>query len=582
MCGKHYAVSAATVAVNRPPRESGDRIRAAATQVGLFVLVLGGLWALWEGFKWVGETTGFRLGTFEVNDRTLPHLHDIVSTLFEPSRRNGPLLIDVLLDAALFTAKEAVAGFLLGAAFGFAIAVLLAHSSVLQRGFLPYIVASQTIPILAVAPMVVVWVNPKLPAGFRDWGAVAVIAAFLTFFPVAINTLRGLKSADPRALELMRSYAGSTWSVLWKVRVPASLPYLFAALKVSATGLRRRRDHRRAARLDPGRARGRDPQLQPVLLERADPALGDEHRRGGARHRLLPRDRRSREARRPESAGARRMSEQQAVVRLEDVTKQFGKGGVTALQDVDLEIRPGEFVSLIGPSGCGKSTLLRVVGDLIQPSSGTVEVNGKTAAQARVDRDYGIVFQDSVLFEWRTVAKNIGLPLELAGWSRERRRERVEEMLDLVELTGFESHHPWQLSGGMQQRVSIARALSFSPALLLMDEPFGALDEMTRERLNLELLRIWEASGSTVIFVTHSISEAVFLSTRIVVMSPRPGRITGIVDVDLPQPRLTRTREEPRFAELIRDVRRVLRAGGGFEVDETVDEEQLIVAEEGL
>jgi NitT/TauT family transport system ATP-binding protein len=276
------------------------------------------------------------------------------------------------------------------------------------------------------------------------------------------------------------------------------------------------------------------------------------------------------------------MSEQQAVVRLEDVTKQFGKGGVTALQDVDLEIRPGEFVSLIGPSGCGKSTLLRVVGDLIQPSSGTVEVNGKTAARARVDRDYGIVFQDSVLFEWRTVAKNIGLPLELAGWSRERRRERVTEMLELVELTDFESHHPWQLSGGMQQRVSIARALSFSPALLLMDEPFGALDEMTRERLNLELLRIWEASGSTVIFVTHSISEAVFLSTRIIVMSPRPGRITGIVDVDLAQPRMTSTREEPRFAELIRDVRRLLRAGGGFEVDEAVDEEQLIVAEEGL
>jgi NitT/TauT family transport system permease protein len=235
VCGKHYAVTAATVAVSRPPRESGERVRAAATQIGLFVAVLGVLWALWEGFKWVGETTGFRLGSFEVNDRTLPHLHDIVSTLFEPSRRNGPLLIDVLLDAALFTAKEAAVGFLLGAAFGFAIAVLLAHSTLLQRGFLPYIVASQTIPILAVAPMVVVWVNPKLPAGFRDWGAVAVIAAFLTFFPVAINTLRGLRSADPRALELMRSYAGSTWSVLWKVRVPASLPYLFAALKVSAT-----------------------------------------------------------------------------------------------------------------------------------------------------------------------------------------------------------------------------------------------------------------------------------------------------------------------------------------------------------
>ena len=276
------------------------------------------------------------------------------------------------------------------------------------------------------------------------------------------------------------------------------------------------------------------------------------------------------------------MSELQPVVQLASVTKQFGTGGVTALQDVDLEIRPGEFVSLIGPSGCGKSTLLRIVGDLIHPTTGTVEVNGKTAARARADRDYGIVFQDSVLFEWRTVAKNIGLPLELAGWSRERRRERVHEMLDLVELTGFDSHHPWQLSGGMQQRVSIARALSFSPALLLMDEPFGALDEMTRERLNLELLRIWEASASTVIFVTHSISEAVFLSTRVVVMSPRPGRITGIVDIDLPQPRANRTREEPRFAELIRDVRRTLRAGGGFEADTELDEEGLIAAEEGL
>jgi NitT/TauT family transport system permease protein len=228
-------VTAATLAAGRVPGEGSARARAAAIQVGLFVAVLAALWALWEGFKWVGEETGFRLGAFEVNDRTLPHLHDIVSTLFEPSRRNGPLLIDVLLDAALFTAKEAAAGFLLGAAVGFCIAVALAHSSLLQRGFLPYIVASQTIPILAVAPMVVVWVNPKLPPGFRDWGAVAVIAAFLTFFPVAINTLRGLKSADPRALELMRSYAGSTWSVLWKVRVPASLPYLFAALKVSAT-----------------------------------------------------------------------------------------------------------------------------------------------------------------------------------------------------------------------------------------------------------------------------------------------------------------------------------------------------------
>jgi NitT/TauT family transport system permease protein len=221
--------------VNRAPGEPGERVRAAAAQAGLFLAVLAGLWALWEALKWVGEATEVRLGSFQVNDRTLPHLHDIVSTLFEPSRRNGPMLIEVLWDAALFTAKEAAVGFLIGALVGFALAVVLAHSSLLQRGFLPYIVASQTIPILAVAPMVVVWVNPKLPDGLKDWGAVSLIAAFLTFFPVAINSLRGLRSADPRALELMRSYAAGTWAVLWKVRFPASLPYLFAALKVSAT-----------------------------------------------------------------------------------------------------------------------------------------------------------------------------------------------------------------------------------------------------------------------------------------------------------------------------------------------------------
>ena len=226
---------AATAAAERAPGAAGERVRAALVQAAQLLGVLAALWALWEAFKWIGEATELRIGSFEVNDRTLPHLHDIVGTLFEPSRRNGPILLDVLVDAALFTAKEAALGFFLGAAFGFAIAVLLAHSNLLERGFMPYIVASQTVPILAVAPMVVVWVNPKMPPALKDWGAVAVIAAYLTFFPVAINTLRGLRSADPRALELMRSYASGAWSVLWKVRVPASLPYLFAALKVSAT-----------------------------------------------------------------------------------------------------------------------------------------------------------------------------------------------------------------------------------------------------------------------------------------------------------------------------------------------------------
>ncbi len=251
-----------------------------------------------------------------------------------------------------------------------------------------------------------------------------------------------------------------------------------------------------------------------------------------------------------------------AAVTIRGVSKTF-PGGTTALQGIDLEIVPGEFVSLIGPSGCGKSTLLRVIGDLIAPTAGEALVNGKPAQQARRDRDYGIVFQDAVLFDWRTVAKNIALPLELAGWSREKRRDRVTQMLELVELRGFEDHHPWQLSGGMQQRVSISRALAFDPTLLLMDEPFGALDEMTRERLNMELLRIWEASGSTVVFVTHSIAEAVFLSTRVVVMSPRPGRISELVTIDLPQPRTAETREEPRFFELVTRVRDVLHAGHG-------------------
>jgi NitT/TauT family transport system ATP-binding protein len=265
------------------------------------------------------------------------------------------------------------------------------------------------------------------------------------------------------------------------------------------------------------------------------------------------------------------LSQDAAVVSIRNVTKTFPRGRVTALQDIDLEVARGEFISLIGPSGCGKSTLLRVIGDLVQPSSGDVLVNGKSARQARRDRDYGIVFQAAVLYDWRTIAKNIALPLELLGWSRSRRAKRVREMLELVELTGFESHHPWQLSGGMQQRVSIARALSFSPALLLMDEPFGALDEMTRERLNMELLRIWSETGSTVVFVTHSISEAVFLSTRVAVMSARPGRITAVVPVDLPQPRTAETREEPRFFELVTEVREQLHAVGADKVVEELE-----------
>jgi NitT/TauT family transport system ATP-binding protein len=262
---------------------------------------------------------------------------------------------------------------------------------------------------------------------------------------------------------------------------------------------------------------------------------------------------------------------ERAAVSIQGVSKEFASG-VTALSGIDLDVRPRELISLIGPSGCGKSTLLRIIGDLIDPSKGVVEVNGKPAHRARLDHDYGIVFQEAVLYDWRTVTKNIALPLELLRWSREKRTRRVNEMLRLVELEGFEDHRPWQLSGGMQQRVAIARALSFDPALLLMDEPFGALDEMTRERLNMELLRIWEASGSTIVFVTHSIPEAVFLSTRVVVMSPRPGQIADIVEVDLPYPRTAETREEPRFFELVTGVREQL-AGRGAQVEPELAEE---------
>jgi NitT/TauT family transport system permease protein len=210
-----------------------EAVRSTAKTVGLTVIVFCVFWAFWEGYRWLGERLGIT-HPFEVNERTMPHIHDMFGQLFEPARRNGPLLISLLLDAAAFTAKEAAVGFLLGASVGFVIAVVLAQARLLQRGFLPYIVASQTIPILAIAPMVVVWINPKLPPSLAGWGAVAVISAYLTFFPVTINTLRGLESADPRAVELMRSYAAGRWSILWKLQIPASMPFVFAALKISA------------------------------------------------------------------------------------------------------------------------------------------------------------------------------------------------------------------------------------------------------------------------------------------------------------------------------------------------------------
>ena len=252
-----------------------------------------------------------------------------------------------------------------------------------------------------------------------------------------------------------------------------------------------------------------------------------------------------------------------SVVDARGVGKTFGSGSeqTEALRGIDLEIVEGDFVSLIGPSGCGKSTLLRLIGDLVTPSSGTLSVNGKSPGQARLDRDYGIVFQSATLLDWRTVRKNVELPLEIMDVPAEERPPRALEMLELVQLGSFADHFPWQLSGGMQQRVAIARALAFKPSLLLMDEPFGALDEMTRELMQQEVLRLWEETRTSVVFVTHSIPEAVFLSTRVVVMSPRPGRISQEIVIDLPRLRTQDTREDNRYFELITEVREALRRG---------------------
>ena len=247
------------------------------------------------------------------------------------------------------------------------------------------------------------------------------------------------------------------------------------------------------------------------------------------------------------------------------LTYQANDGPVRALSDVNLDVRKGDFVSFIGPSGCGKTTLLRVIADLEQPTSGSIHIYGVTPREARLGRHYGYVFQAPALYPWRTIERNVMLPLEVMGYAEAERRSRVADKLALVNLTGFEKKFPWQLSGGMQQRASIARALCFEPKLLLMDEPFGALDEITRDMLNLHLLRLWADTGITVIFVTHSIPEAVFLSSRIVVMSPRPGRIVEVIDSDLPPGRDLDSRETPEFLDIARRVREALRAGHSYD-----------------
>lgn len=247
------------------------------------------------------------------------------------------------------------------------------------------------------------------------------------------------------------------------------------------------------------------------------------------------------------------------------LTFETNDGPVHALSDIDLTVGTGDFVSFIGPSGCGKTTLLRVIADLEQPTTGSITVNGVSPEQARLARAYGYVFQAAALYPWRTIARNVGLPLEIMGLSRKERRERVQRNLELVNLAGFEKKFPWALSGGMQQRASIARALAVEPDLLLMDEPFGALDEIVRDHLNEQLLQLWSKTNKTVVFVTHSIPEAVFLSTHIVVMSPRPGRIFDVIESNLPHERNLDIRETPEFLAIAHRVREGLRQGHSYD-----------------
>ncbi|NEH48023.1 ATP-binding cassette domain-containing protein [Rhizobium leguminosarum] len=243
------------------------------------------------------------------------------------------------------------------------------------------------------------------------------------------------------------------------------------------------------------------------------------------------------------------------------LTYQANDGPVSALSNVNLDVRKGDFVSFIGPSGCGKTTFLRVIADLEKSTSGEISINGRTPEEARKARAYGYVFQAPALYPWRTIENNIALPLEIMGYSGAERTRRIAEALDLVSLSGFEKKFPWQLSGGMQQRASIARALAFDADLLLMDEPFGALDEIVRDHLNEELLKLWTRTNKTICFVTHSIPEAVYLSTKIVVMSPRPGRVTDVIDSTLPAERPLDIRETPEFLEIAHRVREGLRTG---------------------
>ncbi len=548
-------------------------------RTAMFLLALVLVAAIWELYKLVGPQDGGTVFGWTIlpraNDQAMPHVWTMLSRYLEPERAGfGGSIFLVVLQGAWFTFRLALTGFVMGTLVGLGLAVLMARFRVVERGLLPYLVVSQTVPLIALAPLVVSWGGKLTIGGFEwpRWLSAAVLGAFLAFFPVAVGTLRGLKSAPPASLELMDSYAASWRQTLFKLRFPAALPHMVPALKLARHRLGRGR--RRGRALDRARRRDRaaDHRVRAGGHGRPREGVHGGVRGGRARPvhgRARHGDRRRRDA--EPAAGGRGVSEQPRS-RSEASRRSStpaGRTPSTRSSTSTSRSSPGEFVSLIGPSGCGKSTQLRLIANLTEPTTGEVLVNGKPARKARLDQDYGMAFQQAGLFDWRSVTKNVELPLELKGWDKAKRRQRALEMLELVKLPEFADHFPWQLSGGMQQRVAIARALAAHPPLLLMDEPFGALDEMTREHMQAELLRICGETSTTVVFVTHSIPEAVYLSTRVVVMSPRPGRITDVIEVDLGPRRDVETREADAFFKKVTEVREALRGIGtsGIEPD---------------
>ena len=523
------------MACARRPGDAGrpPRWRPAATAVAAFVLLV----VVWELVKLVVPDDGVSIAGTRVLPRTsdaaMPHVWTVLGRLFDPEVAGAAQQRSIgaaVLSGALFTLRLSLGGLVLGGVLGVLLAVVMQRSGLLERALLPYVVASQTVPLIAIAPLVAGWGGKIAVFGqpWQPWASVMVIAAYLAFFPIAVGMLRGLTSPRTADVELFRALACG----LVDDAAAAAAPRVRALPDPVGPARRRRRGDRRDRRRDlhghPRRDRPADHRVRPGGDGRSVAHVHRHPRRGGARSRRGGGGR----AARPRAAalpGGRPMN----AVELTGVDKTFdtgARGTVHALSGIELRVEPGEFVSLIGPSGCGKSTLLRVVADLEQPSSGSVVVGGKSARQARLDQDYGIAFQQSGLLEWRTVAENVELPLHVHGVAKAERRARAAELLALVGLAEFAALRPSQLSGGMQQRVAIARSLATRPKLLLMDEPFGALDEMTRERMQAELLRIADETGAAVLFVTHSIPEAVVLSDRVVVMSPRPGRITDVID----------------------------------------------------